>query len=568
MLDNKTIITLLQKIITLLTLHDAPLAQIKQYTQMVFFFENTHREVMSLSKEERMQALKMHKNAIVFVEELYHTGTCAILEELEAKTPNGVLAMLNVRGLGTKKVKTLWQEAGIESIVALKEACEHNALERISGFGKKTQEAILQNVLEQEQYNNFVHYSTALRYATTFESAFKIAFPAIMMSVVGEFRRKMEVISSIQWLIATTDTIGVKEWLQHFPSIEEISYMSGPFSWRGVWKESILPIQLLFCDPDAFYQQLVLQTGNSTHLARLITDGEPFGTMVSQMNNPASEDAIYQAANLPTIPPELREGLIEQSWIAEGALPLLTLYDLQGILHVHTTYSDGKDSLETMVMCCKEMGYKYIGITDHSQTAVYAGGLPPYKVYEQHQHIDELNHQITPFKIFKGIESDILPDGSLDYSDEVLSKFDFVIAAVHSVLNMKEKVATDRLIKAISNPFTTILGHLTGRLLLRRRGYPIDHHAIIDACAAYGVVIEINAHPWRLDMDWRWVNYALKKGVKLSINPDAHSKSELSNIFYGVEVARKGGLTKENTLNGLSQAAITTFWEARKQDRM
>lgn len=564
MLNNKTIIAILRRIITLLTLHDEDPAQIKHYTQMSFFFENIPYEVMELSTEAKKQVAGMRATTLAFIEALAESGTCQLLAALEAKTPAGVLELLQVRGLGPNKVRTLWQEAGIKDLVALKAACEQQLLEGIAGFGKKTQAAILQNVEEQEAYKGLVHYRTALQYATIFQTAFQAAFPKVMISLIGDLRRKMEVISRLQWLIAAIDTAATVQWLQQCPLISEIPALSGPFAFRGVWRENSLPIELLFCPPADFYQQLVLQTGNPAHLARVVAGEQTFGACIAQMRNPTGEDEIYQAVNLPIVPPELREGLVEEAWIADGASPLLTLDDLQGILHVHTTYSDGQHSLEDMTIRCKEMGYQYIGITDHSQTAVYAGGLSSQQVYQQHQHIDELNRQLAPFKILKGIESDILPDGSLDYPDEVLGQFDFVIASIHNGFNMTEKAATDRLITAISNSYTTILGHLTGRLLLRRRGYPVNHHAIIDACAAYGVAIELNAHPWRLDLDWRWVPYALQQGVQLSINPDAHSKADFDNMIYGVEVARKGGLTKANTLNALSATALANWLKASR----
>jgi len=570
MFDNKTIIAILRKIITLLTLHHEDPVQIKHYTQMSFFLENTPKEVMELSQEERMQVPGMNHAIIIFLEELMQSGTAKLLEDLQAKTPIGVLEMLQVRGLGPSKVSTLWRTAEITDLAALKAACEYKVLEKLPGFGKKTQATILQNVLEQEQYKHLVHYKTALQFAITFETAFQAVFPKVPISTVGELRRKMEVIRSLQWLLAVQDIeiVTVRTWLQQYYCIEEAPSLSGPFAWRGFWKESILPIEFLFCQRQNFYQQLVLQTGSPAHLDRLVDSGETFGEFIYKMHNPTTEEEIYQAAQLPHIPPELREGLVEQSWLAAGAPSLLTLHDLKGILHVHTTFSDGQHTLADMAMCCKAIGYQYIGITDHSKTAVYARGLSPFKVYEQHQEIDLLNQQLVPFKILKGIESDILPDGRLDYTDEVLSQFDFVIISIHNGFDMTEKAATDRLIKAISHPYTTILGHLTGRLLLRRRGYPIDHHAVIDACAAYGVAIEINAHPWRLDLDWRWLPYALQKDVKISINPDAHSKGELHNMIYGVAVARKGGLTKNHTLNALSVAEITAFFAAAKRISM
>ncbi|HCB46883.1 MAG TPA: DNA polymerase/3'-5' exonuclease PolX, partial [Algoriphagus sp.] len=255
----------------------------------------------------------------------------------------------------------------------------------------------------------------------------------------------------------------------------------------------------------------------------------------------------------------------EVSLAKEQKIPtLLEEKDLKGILHNHSTYSDGKHSLRQMAEYCKELGYEYLGISDHSRTASYAGGLEIEKVQKQHEEIDQLNKELAPFKIFKGIESDILGDGSLDYPEDVLKSFDFIVSSVHSILNMDIKRATKRLLTAIENPYTTILGHPTGRLLLRREGYPIDHKTIIDACAKNKVVIEINANPWRLDLDWRWVRYAMDQGVMLSINPDAHEMDGYADMKYGVLVGRKGGLTKEMTLNALSLKEIQEYFDHKK----
>ena len=266
------------------------------------------------------------------------------------------------------------------------------------------------------------------------------------------------------------------------------------------------------------------------------------------------------------IPTEMREGYDEVALAKEDKIPtLLEESDLKGILHNHSTYSDGKHTLRQMAEACRDLGYEYLGISDHSRTAFYAGGLDIEAVEKQHHEIDELNKELAPFKIFKGIESDILADGSLDYPEETLKSFDFIVSSIHSILNMDIKRATSRLVTAIENPYTTILGHPTGRLLLRREGYPIDHKTVIDACAKHGVVIEINANPWRLDLDWRWVRYAMEQGVKLSINPDAHEIDGYGDMKYGVLVGRKGGLTKEMTLNALSLSEIETFFTSGRK---
>ena len=261
----------------------------------------------------------------------------------------------------------------------------------------------------------------------------------------------------------------------------------------------------------------------------------------------------------------MREGTFEIEAAKKGTLPnLVEMKDLKGILHNHSTYSDGKHSLEQMAVHSKNLGYEYLGICDHSKSAFYANGLNEDRLMQQHAEIDALNKKLAPFKIFKGIESDILYDGNLDYDNQVLASFDFIVASVHSILNMKLEKATQRLLTAIENPYTTILGHPTGRLLLRREGYPIDHKAVIDHCAKYNVVIEINANPWRLDLDWRWVHYAIEQGVKLSINPDAHKMEGYDDMYYGLLAGRKGGLTADMTFNALNAEELGEYFTERK----
>jgi DNA polymerase (family 10) len=307
--------------------------------------------------------------------------------------------------------------------------------------------------------------------------------------------------------------------------------------------------------------ELILKTGNQEHV-------EILKSMLKGVDlDGKTESEIYELAGIPYIEPELREGDNEFKLVKSNSLPQLIEYsDLRGSLHNHSTWSDGVHTLEEMALFCKnELKLEYLGICDHSKSAFYANGLNETRISAQQREIDELNKKLSPFKIFKGIESDILYDGSLDYSDEVLGSFDFIVASVHSVLNMNELKATERLIKAIENPYTTILGHPTGRLLLSRSGYPIDHKKVIDACAANQVIIEINANPLRLDLDWRWHQYAISKGVMLSINPDAHRKEGFNDMKFGTLIARKGGLSKENCLNAMNFEQISIFFEQKKK---
>jgi DNA polymerase (family 10) len=306
-----------------------------------------------------------------------------------------------------------------------------------------------------------------------------------------------------------------------------------------------LPVSYFVCPAEEFGYYTFQLTGAEEHL-------EKSGFRDLGSKNQKDEQEIYSQLHLQYTEPELREGLKEVDLAKENKIPrLIELEDLKGILHNHSTYSDGVHTLKEMADHCKNMGYSYFGICDHSKTAVYAQGLSVEKVIAQQQEIDQLNASYHGFRILKGIESDILNDGELDYPIDILKTFDFIVASIHSNFKMSEEQATKRLIKAIENPFTSILGHPTGRLLLARPGYPIDHKKVIDACAANKVHVELNAHPYRLDIDWRWINYCLEKNVMISINPDAHHKEGFNDMYYGVCAARKGMLTKEMCLNAL-----------------
>ena len=563
-MNNKTITSLLKSTATLLVLHGANPFQASHYNQAALLLEKTQHDLAHLS----LQALKtlpgLPKSLATLIHEINTTGTLQRWEELMAKTPQGVLDILELKGMGPKKVRALWKQLGIENPAALAQACTAGKVAQLPGFGQKTQASIQENLAWKHQQQGKLHYATALPYATTLVAHLQQAFPALQISLVGTIRRKMETIDQVEILIGTTNTAIVANWLQNLPDIEPSAQIPGSIAWHGKFLENDLSLTIRFCPPEHFHTHQILQTGSTEHLALPVKTTQSLGAFITKTPTLDSEAAGYQQAGLPYIPPELREGHIEQAWIQAGTPPLLEASQLRGVLHTHTTYSDGTCSLETMARTCQEQGYQYIGITDHSQTASYAGGLTIEDIQRQHQAIDQLNQQLAPFKIFKGIESDILSDGSLDYPAETLASFDFIIASVHAGLSMNQQQATDRLLKAIQNPFTTILGHLTGRLLLKRPGYPIDHQTIIDACAAHGVIIELNANPWRMELDWRWIHYAIEKNVQISINPDAHHQADINNIYYGVCIGRKGSLTKQHTFNTLSHQQVAQHFQRRK----
>lgn len=550
---------------SLMELHDENPFKVKSYNNAVYGLERTDVTLASLSNSELENLDGVGKSMAAKISGIIATGELPELNRLLEITPAGVLKMMDIKGLGPKKLRTIWKELLIESPETLLEACENNSISKLKGFGEKTQEAIRQALLFTKENEGKVLFEEAELYANALLEAIRKASPDLLIEASGELRRKMEIVETLQFVVGTDHIAKTHEVISQIDILEKDKKLSGPFAWRGRLVEANTKVEFLLSRKEEFYSQLFIRTGARQHLIT-VTGGELNLMQIAQSGNFESEEAIYKKAGLPYIEPELREGLFEIDLALENKLPLLVEYsDMRGILHNHSTYSDGKNTLRDMAIFCREQGYEYLGISDHSQTAFYANGMKPETVLKQHEEIDRLNKELAPFKIFKGIESDILQDGSLDYEDELLARFDFIVASIHGNLKMSKEVATERLIRAIQNPYTTMLGHPTGRLLLRREGYPIDHKAVIDACAQYGVIMEINANPWRLDLDWRWVNYALEQGVMISINPDAHETGGYRDMYYGVCVGRKGGLTKEKTFNALSLVEVEAHFKERKR---
>lgn len=562
-LDQKNITKKLKLIIKLMELHDENAFKIRSYQTAVNTLERGEDVTIEGKGIEELQLIAgIGKGIAEVIFSIGNIETHAYLETLLEKTPKGILEILEIKGLGPKKVKILWEEMNITSIHELREACESGQVAKTKGFGEKTQESIIQSlVFKASNEGKWLFADIEEVVLGVYDDL--ISIEGIISAVnVGEFARKLEIINNVEWLIALSDKEQFLKSLASMSILEQDLKGSSPFKWRGKITEPEVNVIIHFTDSANFIKEKILRTGSKAHLLYPM-EGDLSFVEIIQGSAFTSEEDVYEKAGYGWIPEELREGFFEFDWAKNGSKPLLEEKDLKGVLHNHSTYSDGKHSLRQMAEYCKSLGYEYLGMSDHSRTASYAGGLDIEKVQKQQAEIDELNQELAPFKIFKGIESDILTDGSLDYPNDVLASFDFIVSSIHSGLSMDRKKATSRILKAVENPYTTILGHPTGRLLLRREGYPLDHKAIIDACADNGVIIEINANPWRLDLDWRWVHYAIEKGVKLAINPDAHAMEGYADMRYGVLVGRKGGLTADMTFNALGREDISKYFNER-----
>lgn len=555
-MENKPIARKLRLLSQLMELHEENPFKIKSLANAAFKVDKLPFPAAGKTFAELEKVDGIGKSTAGKIIELLEKGTMTELDDMLAKTPEGIVEMMGIKGIGPKKVAIIWKELGIENIGELYYACNENRLVEAKGFGLKTQEDI-RNVIEfnMASHGKFL-YAKVEQEAKDFLEQLKGIFPDGLIEFAGEFRRYCEIIDKLIVVLGSRDQEIAFTTLVQSDVMSEIepdkNHVKGKLA-NG------LKVEVVCVEKRYFYKELFEQTGDDEHVKAVLSKS------VEPIDQPESEDLIYRKSGLEYVQPELREGATFIERAETNKLPQLVNYsDLKGTLHNHSTWSDGINTVEEMALYCRdELKLEYLGMCDHSKSAFYAKGLTIERVLQQHEEIDHLNKKLDGFHIFKGIESDILYDGSLDYPDEILKKFDFIVASVHSILKMDEEKATSRLIKAIENPYTTILGHPTGRLLLSRNGYPINYKKVIDACAANNVVIEINANPLRLDLDWRWHQYALEKGVWLSINPDAHRKEGFLDMYYGILVARKGGLYKERCLNALSLQEIERFFSQK-----
>lgn len=538
----------------LMDIHGEDSFKSKSYSSAAFNIERLQGEIAVMDGAELFSQKGIGQSTGKKIQELLQTGKLTQLENLLAITPTGILDMLEIKGLGPKKIAVIWKELGIESLGELEYACNENRLVALKGFGVKTQEGILQNINYFRQNQGFHLWAEVEVVGNTLVQQLQNAYADSRFALTGAIRRQNEVVEFIEFV---TD-LDKQTLVSQFEQIPDTSIEEEPNERLLVQIPNHPRIRVHLSDRDGYYHTLFMTTGSDEFIEAFLRD-------FSVPATPASEEEIFAANKLAYVKPMLRETEAILSKASANTLgELIKPTDIRGIIHSHSTWSDGVHTIEQMAKAAIKQGLEYLVISDHSQTAFYAGGLKPEQVAAQHQEIDMLNAKLAPFKIFKSIESDILGDGSLDYSQQVLSTFDLVIASVHSNLKMSLEKAMDRVLTAVRNPYTSILGHPTGRLLLSRKGYPLDHKVLIDTCAEHNVVIEINAHPRRLDIDWRWVEYAIERGVLLSIDPDAHSADAFRDTYYGVMVAQKGGMTAQNNLSSFTLSQFEAFVKSCK----
>ena len=555
MRDNHDISNILSTYAKLYELHGGNSFKVRATAGAAYNIKKIGEPLANLSEEELAKVQQVGKGLASKVYEIIQTGSFEDLNDLLEATPKGVIDILKVKGLGPKKVEVLWKEVGITSIPDLLDACRENRLVEVKGFGFKTQAQIISDIEFKFNQEGKFHWAKLKPVVEIINDLFEASEHISQYEVTGDYRRLNDVVENLDFLVICSDLQLLADELSEH-QFELIDVLDDHHLFQ--YAEAV-NVRIFNTSDYSWGSALIKFTSTQAHL-----DLIKFDTISETFDD---EIKVYQALNLPYILPELREGLNELQNLNEQD-QLITYSDLKGALHNHSTYSDGLHSLEEMAKQARSMDLQYFGICDHSQTANYANGLKPERVLEQMREIEALNKKMAPFKILSGIESDILGDGSLDYTNDILMLFDIVVASVHSNLTMDVDKAHLRLKRAIENPYTTILGHPTGRLLLMRPGYTIDHAYIIDACVDNNVAIELNAHPYRLDLDWRWIDYALSKGAFISINPDAHQKEGLSDMQYGVNVARKGYLKPAQCLNAMGLAELLEYTERKRKIRM
>lgn len=566
-MNKKEIAAALEETGMLLELSGENPFKVRSYFNTARALQQLEADLETLVREKRLREIKGVGEALEQkIEELVATGRLAFLEELRARYPESLFELFGIQGLGPKRIKALYEELGIDSREKLAAACREDRIAKLKGFSAKMQENILESIAFAGQFAG-QHLADAAEAAAEvlMERLCKVK-DVQRLEVAGSLRRRKELIKDIDILAAAKDGGALMEAFVSAPEVIRV-VAHGPTK-SSVALESGIAADLRVVAPEAFPFAWHYFTGSKEHNIVMRQRARDRGLKLNEYGLfredgapvPCKDEAeLFEALDLPWIPPELRE---DRGEFDDAPLPeLLRDEDIRGVIHCHTTYSDGLHSVAEMAEAAREFGYEYIVICDHSQSAGYANGLKPDRVLEQHAEIDALNKRLRGFRVLKGIESDIRGDGSLDYDQDILAAFDLVVASVHSKLGMSEDEATARVVKAIENPYTCILGHPTGRLLLGRPGYPLDMDKVFDACIANRVAIEINANCHRLDIDWRHIRKGRDKGAVFAIGPDAHNRDAIRDIRHGAGIARKGWLEARHVINCLNAKELLA-WRA------
>lgn len=565
-----------ERIATLLELKNENPFKTRAYRTGAEIVESFSGDIMKLAAENQLAGIKGLGEALRDkLHEMATTGRLEFYEKLKAEFPDTLFELFDIQGLGPKKVTALHSQLGVSSLADLKRVCEDGTAAAISGFGDKTVKKILENIAFHEQHASEFRLDQVYPIVQAILEALREHQNASRVEICGSFRRGKETVHDLDFLVATKQPEKVIETFVQLPQVIDVIA-------KGPTKASVHVKEGLQCDLRAvssaeFPFALAYFTGSKEHNVAIRGRALDYGLSLNEYGFTSTKDGvsvpeiedergIYRTLGLDYIEPELRENTGEIEAAEHGKLPrLIELENLRGVFHNHSTYSDGRATLREMAEAAHDLGMQYFGIADHSKASFQANGLDEKRLLAQIAEIRELNAEFEGFRIFTGSEVDILKDGSLDFPDEILAQLDYAVASVHNVFNLPEAEMTKRIIKAIENPYITMIGHLTGRLLLQRPSYAVNVPAILDAAAATGTIIELNASGWRLDMDWRWWKLAREKGVKCSINPDAHSTQGLKDVIFGIRAARKGWLRREDVINTLPLGEVEKALKAKRR---
>ncbi|MCM2268912.1 MAG: DNA polymerase/3'-5' exonuclease PolX [Thermoanaerobaculia bacterium] len=574
-MNRDALVRILRETAALLELEGANVFRVRAYENAARTFEGLAEEPQDLLEQERLAELPgVGPGLVQAVAEVVHTGRMSLHDELRRKYPAGLLDLFRVGGLGPKRIRVLHQELGVGSPADLERACRAGKVAELAGFGAKSQARILEGLAHLGRFQERHLLSEARPVALTLLEHLRAHPDVVRAEVAGSLRRWRETIGDLDFVaaVAADRRQAVATHFAAAPGVQGVE--SGGETKVQIRLAGGMLADLRMVEDDEYAPALHHFTGSKEHNIALRARAKQDGITVNEYGlfrgdrriEIGSEAELFERLGLHWIPPERREGGDEIELARAGPLPaLVELDDLRGTLHVHTTWSDGTASLAEMARAAARLGWEYLGIADHSRSAAYAGGLTPERVREQWEAIDEWNAGGEAPHLFKGSEVDILVDGALDFDDELLLGFDYVVASVHSRFKLPQSKQTARIVRALSHPCVTFLGHPTGRLLLAREGYDVDLDAVLDAAQAHGVVVEVNASPHRLDLDWRYLHGWLARGCVTSIHPDAHSPYGLGDVAYGVGVARKAGARSRDVLNTGSRADLERYFTARRE---